>query len=105
VFSVHCRPRNSPLILAQSFCTVNGIPANGGSLGSAGPTVAGGMDLRAFRNRAARAQSIFSTWLSRHFGRRISNQRRLRVRQSSTPLFGVSVSSYTAQHDPNRSLL
>lgn len=29
--------------LARSFRTVNGIPANGGSLGSAGPTVAGGM--------------------------------------------------------------
>ena len=29
--------------LARNFQTVNGIPANGGSLGSAGPTVVGGM--------------------------------------------------------------
>jgi polyvinyl alcohol dehydrogenase (cytochrome) len=29
--------------LTQSFVTVNGTPANGGSLGSAGPTVAGGI--------------------------------------------------------------
>ena len=29
--------------MARDFQTVNGVPANGGSLGSAGPTVAGGM--------------------------------------------------------------